>query len=81
MSCDSRTQKSVIHVVDATEPRRDQEEGVELDSHKEALRRDQEQGGGAWLVSWTSFASFVSQWWSYRHCLCDSVLHSSWDSN
>ena len=65
MSCDSRTKKSVIHIVDATEPRQDQEEGVELDSHKEALRRDQEQGGGAQLVSWTSFASFVSQRRSY----------------
>ena len=31
--------------------------------------------------SWTSFASVVSQRRSYGHCLCDSVLHSSWDSN
>ena len=36
MSCDSRTQKGVIHVVDATESRQDQEEGGELDSHEEA---------------------------------------------
>ena len=44
-------------------------------------RRDQEQGGGAGLESWTSFTSVGSQRWSYGHCLCDSVLHSSWDSN
>ena len=31
--------------------------------------------------SWTSFASVVSQRRSYGHCLCGSVLHSSWDSN
>ena len=41
--------------------------------------RDQEQGGGAGLESWTSFASLVSQRWSYGHC--DSVPRSSWDSN
>ena len=46
-------------------------------------RRDQEQGGGAGLYreSWTSSASVVSQRRSYGHCLCDSVLQSSWDSN
>ena len=38
-------------------------------------------------VSWTltrkldAFASVDSQGRSYGHCLCDSVLHSSWDSN
>ena len=65
-----------------TESRRDQEEGSELDSQEQALpRRDQEQGGGAGLESWTSFASVVSQRRSYGQCLCDSVLHSSWDSN
>ena len=31
--------------------------------------------------SWTSFASVVSQRRNYGHCLCDSVLHSSWDSD
>ena len=31
--------------------------------------------------SWTSFASVVSQRRSYGHCLRDSVLHISWDSN
>ena len=59
------------------------EEGGELDSHEEASPEDgdQEQGGGAGLESWTSFASVVSQRRSYAgHCLCDSVLHSSWDS-
>ena len=30
--------------------------------------------------SWTSFTSVVSQRRSYGYCLCDSVLHSSWDS-
>ena len=44
-------------------------------------RRDQEQGSGAGPESWTPFASVVSQRRSYGHCLCDSVLHSSWDSN
>ena len=29
----------------------------------------------------TSFAPVVSQRRSYGHCLCDSVPHSSWDSN
>ena len=78
----------------------DQEEGGELDSHEEVRhfcgsrrdqeegggagplswpRRDQEQGGGARLESWTSFTLVGSQRWSYGHC--DSVLHSSWDSN
>ena len=42
--------------------------------------------GGRWswaqIESWTSFAaSVVSRRRSYGHCLCDSVLHSSWDSN
>ena len=41
-----------------TESRRDQEEGGE-------------QGGGAGLESWTSFASVVSQRRSYGHCLCN----------
>ena len=31
--------------------------------------------------SWTSLASVVSQRRTYGHCRCDSVLHSSWDSN
>ena len=31
--------------------------------------------------SWTSFATVVSQRRSYGHCLCDSVLHNSWDSS
>ena len=35
------------------------------------------RGGGAGLERWISFASVVSQQWSYRHCLCDSVPHSS----
>ena len=36
----------------------------------------------SWAIeSWTSFASVVSQRRSYGHCLCDSVPHSSWDSN
>ena len=42
--------------------------------------------GGRWCWAiererWTSFASVVSQRRSYGQCLCDSVLHSSWDSN
>ena len=44
-------------------------------------RGDQEQGCGAGLESWTSFAPVVSQRRSYGHCLCDSVPHSSWDSS
>ena len=31
----------------------------------------EEQGGGAGLESWISFASVVSQRRSYEHCLCD----------
>ena len=71
-----------------TEYRRDQKEGNELDSHEGASPEEiwpQEQGGSAGLERererWTSFASVVSQRWSYGHCLCDCVLHSSWDSN
>ena len=60
--------------------RRDQEERGGAGPTSQP-RRDQEQGGGAGLESWTSFASVVSQRRSYGHCLCDSVLHSSWDSN
>ena len=32
-------------------------------------------------VGLESFASVVSRRRSYGHCLCDSVPHSSWDSN
>jgi len=50
---------------------------------KKLAQERSREGGGAWLQrnSWTSFASVVSQRRSYGHCLCDSVLHSSWDSN
>ena len=65
-----------------SESRRDKRREVSWTLTKKP-RRDQEQGGGAGLhtESWTSFASVVSQRRSYGHCLCDSVLHSSWGSN
>ena len=44
-----------------------------MDCHEEEMKRREV------LESWTSFASVVSQRRSYGHC--DSVLHSSWDSN
>ena len=47
-------------------------------SPEETKRREVELG---LKESWTSFASAVSQRRSYGHCLCDSGLHSSWDSN
>ena len=34
-------------------------------------RRDQEQGGGAGLECWASFASVVFERQSYRYCPCD----------
>ena len=60
---------------------REQEEGGELDSHNEVSpeeikNREVELG---WRVG--LFASVVAQQQSYGHCLCDSVLHSSCDSN
>ena len=67
------------------ESRRDQEEGGELDSHEEAspeeIKRREVVLGYRERESWTSFASIVSRRRSYGHCLCDSVLHSSWDGN
>ena len=36
---------------------------------------------GRWCWAIETLASVVSQRRSYGHCLCDSVLHSSWDSN
>ena len=47
-------------------------------SPEEIKSREVELG---YRESWTSFASFVSQLRSYGHCLCDSVPHSSCDSN
>ena len=39
------------------------------------------KGWAGWWWWGTSFTSVVSQRRSYGHCLCDSVLRSSWDSN
>ena len=63
------------------ESRRDQEEGGELDSHEEGSPEEIKSREMVLGESWPSFASVVSQRRSYGHCLCDSVLHSSWDSN
>ena len=62
---------------------RDQEEGGELDSLEKKLAQKRSRARRwRWArESWTSFASVVSQRRSYGHCLCDSVLHSSWDNN
>ena len=67
----------------STESRRDQEEGGERDSHEEASPEEikSREVVLGYRESWTSFASVVSQRRSNGHCLCDSVLHSSWDSN
>ena len=51
---------------------------------KKLVQKRSRSGRSCWAggrESWTSFASVVSQRRSYGHCLCDSVLHSSWDSN
>ena len=73
-----------MHTIFIHESMRDQEEGGELDSHEEASPEEIRAGRWYWpreRESWTSFASVVSHRRSYGHCLCDSVLHSSWDSN
>ena len=62
-------------------PGQDQEEGGQLDSHEEANPEEIQSREVVLGESWTSFVSVVSQRRSYGHCLCDSVLHSSWDSN
>ena len=51
---------------------------------KKLVQKRSRSGRWCWAggrESWTSFASVVSQRRSYGHCLCDSILHSSWDSN
>ena len=56
-----------------------------MDSHEEAspeeIKSREVVLGCRDRERWTSFASVVSQRRSYGHCLCDSVLHSSWDSS
>ena len=68
-----------------TEFSQDQEEGGELDSHEEASPEEMKSRevvlGYRERESWASSASVVSQRRSYGHCLCNSILHSSWDSN
>ena len=66
------------------ESRQGQEEGDELDSQEEASlaeMKSREVVLATERESWTSLASVVSKRRSYGHCLCDPVLHSSWDSN
>ena len=73
----------MVTVDENPESRRDQEEGDDLDSHEEASAEEikSREVVLGHRESWTSFASVVSQRRSYGHCLCDSVLHRSWDSN
>ena len=71
-----------------TQSRRDQEEGDELDSQKEASPDEIKskevvvgyiERAGLILLQFFCFVFFQRR--SYGHCLCDSVLHSSWDSS
>ena len=75
---------SVWHDNNSPESKRDQEEGGELDSHEEASPEEMKSRevvlGYRERESWASSASVVSQRRSYGHCLCNSILHSSWDS-
>ena len=53
--------------------------GSELEASPEEINiREVELGE---RESWTSFALVVSQRRNYGHCLCNFILHSSWDRN
>ena len=52
-----------------------------MDSHGEVSPEEIKSREVELSWSWTYLASVVSQRQSYGHCLCDSALHSSWDSN
>ena len=63
------------------ESRRDQEEGGELDSQEEASPEEIKSREVVLARERVGLLLLVSQRRSYGHCLCDSVLHSSWYSN
>ena len=72
----------VYRSMPSCESRRDQEEGGELDSQEEASPEEiksKELGYRERELGLFSFSCFQTA--SYGHCLCDSVMHSSWDSN